>query len=363
MATIMDYLDWRGDLRFESDPFNEVDGYLLSKVGCPDYSGIVPADWAAVGIGKAVSEYFSKHGENEKQFGVLASQTIVPMLLKLPETERFRDILLSGFVNRINEITSEQFSALTLVLPDGTFYVTFRGTDDTLLGWKENMLMSVSKTIPAQEDALDYLIRAASSCKGSLIVGGHSKGGNLAVYASAKAPLEVQDRIRKVYNFDGPGFSADFFRTPGYELIRDRIRTLLPQYSIVGMLLPREENIRIVNSTRAGVAAHDGFLWEVKGPRFVRCSEFSRSTQAFENSMRNLLAEMDTEQRTEFIDELFDTLSATGAKTITDVTELHISNALKLGKKIYQQPQVHHFVFTLLELMLKDYASDYGMER
>ncbi len=358
MAVIMDYLDWRGDLPFSLDSFNEVDGYILAKFGCPDYTGAVPDTPDAISIGSAVKQYFALHGEEEgEKLGVLASSEIIPAIRRLVDLPRYREIKAACFVQRLDENVSEQFSALSLLLPDGTVYVTFRGTDDTLLGWKENLMMSVRDVIPAQQDALDYLEKTAAAFSGPLIVGGHSKGGNLAVYASANASPSVKDRIKTIYNYDGPGFAGDFFSQDGYQSIRSRIRTYLPQYSIIGMLLPREEDVTIVSSTRAGAAAHDGFQWEVLGTGFIRCTEFSRSTQAFETSMQTVLQNMVIDERVAFIDELFDTLSATGAKTITDVTEMHVRKALALGKDIYHKPEVHRFVSSLIELMIKDYKS------
>lgn len=357
MATIMDYLEWRGDLMFTLDPFNEVDGYVLAKFGCPDYTGAIPGTPDAINIGTAVEQYFALRGEEGEKLGVLASSSIIPAIRRLTELPRFRDIKAACFVQRLDEETSEQFSALSLLLPDGTVYITFCGTDDTFLGWKENLLMSVRDVIPAQQDALDYLEKTAAAFSGPLIVGGHSKGGNLAVYASANASPAVKERITAVYNYDGPGFASDFFQQDGYLRIRDRLRTYLPQYSIVGMLLPREEDVTIVSSSKPGVAAHDGFLWEVLGTGFIRCLEFSRGTQAFEASMQSMLINMNTEDRLAFVNELFDTLSETGVKTITDVTELHLRKALALGKDIYQKPEVHRFVSSLIELMVKDYAA------
>ncbi len=356
MANIMDYLSWRGDLPFSADGFNEVDNYILSKIGCPDFTGIVPENEQSISITDAVRTYYEKNGDSGSYFGVLASSSIGPMIRKLPETVRFRSLKLSGFVLKLETASTEQFSALTLLLPDGTAYISFRGTDDTLLGWKENMLLSVTNEIPSQKDALQYLTWASGIYSGPLIVGGHSKGGNLAVYAASMAGEEIQNRIITVYNNDGPGFSEEFLQSDGYQRIRPKLHTLLPQYSMIGMLLLREKNVTIVSSGRPGPAAHDGFEWEVIGPSFVKCENFSRGSLAFEESMRAVLDGMDLSTRKQFIEELFDTLSSTGAVTLTDITELQTRKALELYRDVYHQPEVHKFLNSLLEMMLKDYA-------
>ena len=261
MDNIFDYLDWRGDIPFSVSPFNEVDNYIVAKIGCCDFNGIVSGGTEPVAVGAALDAYFSLRGGDGVSFGALASPALAPLLRRLPETPRFRDLMLRCFVRRALPAMTEQFSALTVSIPDGTHYVSFRGTDDTLYAWKEDCMMALSGAIPAQRDAADYLMRTAAVLDGVLRVGGHSKGGNLAVYAAAQADAAVQDRIGIVYNNDGPGFAAEFLSSPGYLRIREKLLTLLPQYSIVGTLLEQETNCTVVRSSRFGVAAHDGFNW------------------------------------------------------------------------------------------------------
>ncbi len=356
MATIQDYLVWRGDLSFETDPLNEVDNYILAKVGCPDYTGIVPESGGAVPLRDAVPAFFGSRSKEDASFGALASGAIAPVLKKLCGTQRFGGIRLAGFTKKLESSSTEQFSALTLLLPDRTAYISFRGTDDTLIGWKENMMMSVSDAIPAQQDALAYLTAAARWCSGPLIVGGHSKGGNLAVYAAAMADPSIQRRIRAVYNNDGPGFTKEFLQKEGYLRIRPKLHTILPQFSLVGMILEREKSVSIVKSPRPGPASHDGFLWEVAGPRFVRCEQFSRSSLSFEESLRSVMEGMDVEARKTFISQLFDTLEEAGASTVTDLSEMQARKALDLFRKVRNQPEVGKFLSSLIEQMIKDYA-------
>ena len=297
MADIFDYLDFRSDLSFQVSPFNEVDNYIICKIGSYDFSGIVGEGPEPVPIKEALEKYYERYGEKGDYLGLLAARTVADVVKRLPETERFRDLRLSGYVSILDSEDTEQFSALTVTLPDGTNYVSFRGTDDTLLAWKENFLMSVEKEIPAQRDALNYLKRAAETYEGPLIVGGHSKGGNMSVFASSFAPEEVQDRIKAVYSNDGPGFYPEFIKEPGYLRIRPKLHVILPTTSIVGTLLTQDEGIEIVECDRLGVSSHDGFRWHVKGTSFVRSEKLSRSSEAYENGMQAVLNEMSIEER------------------------------------------------------------------
>ena len=355
MANILDYIGWRGDIPFSVSPFNEVDNYIVTKIGTPDLTGVVPSDSAGVSIAQAVKTYYALHGEAGDRLGALASPDITPSFRALPGTVRFAPLRLSNYVRRVIPELTEQFSALTIALPDGSHYISFRGTDDTLMAWKEDCLMAVEKAVPAQTDAVEYLTQAAALHPGPLIVGGHSKGGNLAVYAAAMAPEAVQERILAVYNNDGPGFQEDFLTQPGYLRVRSRVHTLLPQFSLVGTLMTQETNITVVRSTRPGIPAHDGFTWEVMGTRFVRCDELSRSSRAFDESMEATLRSKSLDERREFIDDLFAALTATGAVTITELTEHRLRQALSLVRSLRRSSRAKRFALDVLEGILREY--------
>ena len=357
MDHISDYLDWRGDVPFSVSPFNEVDNYIVAKIGCCDFDGIVSEGAEEMPLPAALDAFFARHGGAEISFGALASPSLAPLLRRLPDAPRFRELTLSGFVRRALPECTEQFSALTVGLPDGTHYVSFRGTDDTLYAWKEDCMMALSGAIPAQRDAADYLVWAAGAYAGTLRVGGHSKGGNLAVYAAAQAEPAVQDRIEVIYNNDGPGFDAAFLVSPGYLRIRPKLLTLLPQYSIVGTLLEQDTNCVIVRSGRFGVAAHDGFNWAVRGTGFVRCEGMSRSSRAFDATMGRILGQMDMEERREFIETLFRILSATGAVTLTDINERRLRKALSIARGMAKEKTVSRFVVEVIEQTVKEYVA------
>lgn len=357
MANINDYLDWRGDLSFSMSPMNEVDNYILAKIGCADFTGIVSEQAVSLPIGQVVGRYYSRYGDSGNYFGALASESIGPMIRRLPKTERFRDLRLSGYINRVIPQITEQFSALTITLPDGSHYVSFRGTDDNIAAWKENFMMSLDGTVPAQRDAAEYLLWAASVYPGPMIVGGHSKGGNLAVFAAASAPAAVQERITAVYNNDGPGFDGEFLSSEGYQRISDKVITLLPQFSIVGTLLTKPTSYTVVKSGKSGIAAHDGFQWEVLGTSFVRCEQLSRRSQAFDETMQKMLQRMDQKERAEFIDLFFDMLTSTGATTLTDINEHKLQKVLEIRKKLKNDKTVQRFAVDAAEQLVKEYVA------
>jgi len=197
-----------------------------------------------------------------------------------------------------------QYTALSLQTGN-SIYVAFRGTDDTIVGWKEDFNMAFSEEVPAQREAVKYI---EEEKEGSLLVGGHSKGGNLAVYASAKAKASVQERIVSIYNDDGPGFLEGFLSSPGYERISDRIHTVVPRSSIIGMLLCRKEAHRVVDSNERGIFQHDPYSWQVLGPDFIECSSLSKGALLFDESVKSWLSSISKEERSSFIDTVFDSL-------------------------------------------------------
>jgi len=357
MADLLDYLDWRGDVPFGISPFNEVDNYIVSQLSSLDLTGIVSADGEPVSIGEAVRAYRERYGRDGDRLGLLSSANTVPMVKRLPATARFRGLKLSRFVKRAVPENTEQFAAVTVTLPNGTHYIAFRGTDDTINAWKEDFLLAVEDRICAQRDAAAYLEQVAAATQGPLMTGGHSKGGNLAVFAAAQAPEAVQTRIRAVYNNDGPGFFRTFFDEPGYLRIKPKVRTILPQYSMVGTLLTQDENYTVVKCSARGIAAHDGFTWQVKGTRFVRCSSLSRRSLVFDSAMDSTLEDMTIEERRAFIDEFFGALSATGAVTLTDMTEHKLRKALSLVRTIGgRESKTRRLALLVLEQMLAEYT-------
>ena len=321
MANLFDYLDWRGDITFSEVGLNEIDSLILSTLCYVDMENIVPPDHAgrSIALVTAAKQYLHAHRGEPAYLGAIVPPQIITLLAMASKTKRFGNIRLTGYVNRVDAETQLQFSALTYVLGNGNIYVAFRGTDDTLVGWKENFNMSFMSTVPAQSEALKYLTDTAGVLGGGIYVGGHSKGGNLAVFSSVRCADEIKQRIVTTYNNDGPGFSEGFISEEDYLSIREKIKTFLPQSSVVGMLLEHEENYEVVKSTETGLLQHDPFSWSVLGGKFIYLDSISEESLRIDKAVKGWLSEMDMSQREEFVDAIYETLSASGASTLTDI--------------------------------------------
>ena len=323
MANILDYLDWRGDLTLAERGFNEVDNLLMAELCFLDFSGIVPADFSAsVSLPEAMQKYDA--ARPQETMGVLVPEQIPELGHKMAASRRFSDLTLCAYVSRTDEETQTQFSALTALLPDKTAYIAFRGTDDTIVGWKEDFAMAFRRPVAAQESAARYLADIAGLRDGPLMVGGHSKGGNLAVYAAANAPAAVQERLIAVFCHDGPGFDADFFDTPGYARVAPLVDKSVPESSIVGMLFEMREHVEdgytIVSSDGVSIMQHFALNWQVERGEFVHAGGLSASSRYLARTINGWMAKFDDEHRRRFIENLFAVLEAGGYDTFGELT-------------------------------------------
>ena len=321
MAGIRDYLAWRGDLSFAASPVNEVDSLILTEIVYMDFSGAAAEDFHhPVSLREAAEECFRLRPRRENALGLLLPDEIQDLFFEAAQTPRFRDIRLSGYEQLRDEEKEMQFAALTFDLTDTLRYVAFRGTDDSIVGWKEDFNMGFRFPVPSQEKARLYLRRAALDRPESLLfVGGHSKGGNLATFAAAKAEADVFSRIQKIYNHDGPGFPASSIASEIYQRVNDKLATTVPEASIVGQLMEYRGTARFVKSDASGPMQHDGLTWQVKGPAFDVWPEEPKILTHNRKTLHAWMREMPLEQRRNMVENLFAIRRNTSAATLWEL--------------------------------------------
>lgn len=230
---------------------------------------------------------------------------------------RFADVEMSAFCEQFDGDEQTQFAAVTYRLPNNTLVVTFRGTDDSLVGWKEDFNMAFRYPVPAQVSAADYLGKVAQLWRGSIILTGHSKGGNLAVYAAMNAEDKVKDRIEHIYSLDGPGFPEAVVRSFEYASVHERITKIVPDSSVVGMVLETPERCMVVKSDVDGIMQHFAFSWQMHGGEFAKVEDVANSSVTFNKSLNGWLSGLSEEQREHAVDALFSVLAASGADNIS----------------------------------------------
>ena len=297
-------------------PFNSVDSLILSSVSYIHFPDVIPEveNWKGIRIQELYrAEYFEEMFHN-----IPLCDPTKQLFFALAASPRFRDIRIMGYTEQFDLATEKQFSAMTFQISPNLSYVAFRGTDSTLVGWKEDFNMAFMSPVPSQEEAVRYIEKAALYCSGRLMTGGHSKGGNLAVYAAAMCRENIQCRIDKVYSHDGPGFLESTLESREFQHISDRVEKTLPQSSIVGMLLEQRENYSIVKSSKSGIMQHDQFTWEIEGNYFVSIENLTKDAKYADKTLTDWLKQIPHEDRERFVDALYSVLNANHLTTIDD---------------------------------------------
>ena len=306
---MLNYLDWRGDLPLTADPWNDVDSLIMASLCYIDLPHVSDSMLALSEVAGMLPPYTPQKGAQGSFFGSCRA-----LMAQCALSERFENILLHGYVNEVDQERAIQFSAVMADLPDGSRYVAFRGTDSSLVGWREDFSMAF-ETVPAQTAAAAYLERAARDGR-KLTVGGHSKGGNLAVYAAAHVSEEAQALIERVYSFDGPGLDDATVDSEGYARVSGKIRSFIPQSSVVGLLLAHQEEYVVVHSSAVSLLQHDPFSWQLVGRRFLEVEQVDRASQVVDQTVHEWLKQISPEERQFFVKTLFDLLESGNASNV-----------------------------------------------
>ena len=311
MANLIDYMAWRGEFPLSVSPWNEVDSLACAVLSYLNFHGVDDhRGWTlreARRIDLLIESSHPSFENRKKLFEAMA------------DSNRFGECRMHHFIALTDEELGIQFSAMCLDLPDDTMAVVFRGTDNTLVGWREDFNMAYQTRVPAQEAAGYYLAQAAKLTDRPLRLIGHSKGGNLAVYASAVAAQKIQKRVESIWSFDGPGMNLEISRTDGYERIRERIRSYIPQTSIIGLLMEYYRPYTVVRSAAKGLDQHEPMTWQVYGGHFEEMESIDRTASVTCETLHECLTNSTPEQRAAFVDALFRMADSTNATKMSDL--------------------------------------------
>lgn len=316
MTNVLDYINWRGDLTFRQDPPNAVDALIFSALAYIRYVGLEEPDRETPFTLREAAQRFFAEEDSDRRIRVKGDLELLRMAA---DSERFGMCALTSYTDLYIPEEETQFAAMTFLLDDGTAFLAFRGTDETLVGWKEDFNMSFQQIIPAQRLAQEYVERFARQSELTFRICGHSKGGNLAVFAAARSDEEIQKRILGIYNNDGPGFTEFLMGDPGYRAVVPKIHTFVPQSSVIGMLLEHEEAYTIIRSNQVSLLQHEIYSWEVVGKRFVPMEEITADSRFLNLTIKNWVSEMSTQERNQLVDTLFALLASGDVKNAADI--------------------------------------------
>ena len=319
MDTILEYIERYSDCTFEEMPFNDVDSLILCQLAYLKFDGIVPSVNSLED--SVVLKDLPQMEGYERIFSDVRYEKPNRALMKgLLESKRFRTLKMNCFIDMVEREWEMQFSAITYILENGPVYVAFRGTDENMVGWKEDFNMVYLAPVPAQEYSVKYLNTVASRVRCPFIVGGHSKGGNLAIYSAMYCKPQVREKITKVYSMDGPGFRPETLEAGDYVSLADRVVRILPHSSLFGMIFAADLSYRVIESKSIGIAQHDPYNWIVKEDHFMPVKKIYGTRMQMDNALNAWLLSLNEEQVRVFGDTMYHVMLASKTDNLIDLT-------------------------------------------
>ena len=354
MANIIDYVKWRGDISFSESPFNTVDALIFAELSYVHFDDLVPSSVVSKGIqlSSLAKKFFALRYDRNKIGAILPTEEIHELLRLAAESRRFAGVYVKGFINEVDLKAEKQFCAVCFDIGKNTTIVTFRGTDDTIVGWKEDLNMSFFTPVPSQKHAVEYLnsvIRRTE--RENYFVCGHSKGGNLASYASIKCDAAYQSKIKASFSFDGPGFKKTFVRTSKKCPILSRLYKFSPQNTLIGAIFNPVESCYYVESNAKGLYQHDAFSWQVLGKGFVFVDSPAKSSVDFHNTLENLVQNTTDVEKIALVDALYRFFTVNEATTLTDIASDKLKFVLGILKT---DDKTKKTVFGLMNKIIKE---------
>ena len=359
MANINDYLEWRGDVPLSlENAFNEIDSMILARFSYLLFNKIKMSDKETI---KSISSKM-KEFKNEEFLYNGDKQLITNLGL----ARRFRDLIVTDYVENNEKEAEKQFRGITIHINEDEMYVSYIGTDSSIYGWKEDFNMAFMENVPCQLEGKKYLEKVASKYPNKRIrIGGHSKGGNVAIYSAITASKEIQKRIIKVYNYDGPGFNKKIIEQYNKNSIISKITTYMPQDSVIGRIMGHEEKCLISLSTEKGIYQHDIYSWQVIGTDMIYSAELTNTSETMNKTITNWLENTTNDQRKMFVDTVFDLFYSTEAKTFGEMSKNISTNLPIIYKKYEEMPlEDKKMAIDMAKLFMRTYFKElFGKEK
>ena len=349
MAGINTYIKEYGDKTFNEEKFNEIDNVILSSVVYLNFDGIVPKNKKSISLCEAGNIFLYKYNYFDVSKLGIAQKVSYKILKQIVNTKRYKHIQMYNY--KYIWDTDTQFGAVCFKVKKKFIYVAFEGTDNLLSGWKEDFQMAYEFPVPSQKLAVKYLNENIKLFDKNIIVGGHSKGGNLALVSSMYCKNRINKKIKQIYSNDGPGLKKEQIESENYSKIRDRLIHLVPNYSYVGVLL-RNDKFTVIKTNRKDFMAHAVSSWQVNENEFIR-ENLSSISDSFRNSLLKWLDEHDLNQREKMISTVFKTLEESGIKNLNDF--FNLKNAITVIRNINNiDDETKKLVISLIEFNLNN---------
>lgn len=351
---LIDYVKEYGNYTFFEKEFNEVDAAILSFIIYIDFNNIVDDKNIKIRLDSALEKFLNHYDLKKFVSRGIFNKDILKLSKLLKDKNRFKDILLSNYIYDVT--FDKQFGAITMFLPTKQKIIVFEGTDHTLAGWEEDFTMVYKFFVPAQLDAVKYVNKNVSLFDKNVILLGHSKGGHLAMVGAGFCNPLIKFKIKKIYNFDGPGFRKEQIESRNFKSISKKLCHIVPYYSIVGLLLDHGNNIKSVKSSRIAIYAHSIFTWDIREDSFV-LAPLSKLSENLDKSIKLWLELHNDVERERIIKDVFDYFRKSGIENLFDIKKINnlislIKNNNELDKETKEV--LGHFIKFNLEYHLNN---------
>ena len=322
MGNLITYVQQYEAQTFQEKLVTDIDILVLTEIAYLPFDEIVSSSFeekTAISLNQLGKEFETIKEKEHKNNPFMITKERIQLLDVVSKSQRYKDIKVFGFMNDIDDELTKQFAAVCYQWEEESRWIIFRGTDESLTGWKEDFMMTYSDLIPAQIDAIEYLRKQAELFSGSLNISGHSKGGNLSLYASAMQEEDIQHRIQQIYCWDAPGVHRSILNTEGYQRVVSKAKRYIPQDSIVGLMLESQVPYHIIESQGSGISQHSALMWNIEDDHFVELTELTRNSQLTDQTFKQWTEVVSDEDLKLFFDTFFELIFEMGVETVNDV--------------------------------------------
>lgn len=360
MENILNYVHLRSDVSFQYRAFNEVDALILSELSYVDFDHILGKE--PMCLASACKQYLERYTTEQIREKFIFCRMLPDFIRSMVTMERYKNVQIRDYESQFDEEKELQFAAMTFVLPDGSLFIAYRGTDGTITGWKENLQMTYRSHLPCQKLAKEYFKKQIDSIQEQsyffglrkkkvypkIYLGGHSKGGNLAMYAA----LENEDDaslISEVFAFDAPGFRRDIWEGLKTVEALHKITNYKPKDSIIGCVLEHREQACILEASDSGLVQHDAFNWAIGPQGFVKAASLTKQSKEALAYVNRILMSKSDEDKKNYIDLIFSLTDKLDIRSIADLTEIGLKQGLSGVYEVTQMAQEERkFLFEVI---------------
>lgn len=319
MAHLIDYLEKVENLTFDQEPLNILDKVCINEIGYLTYEKWLTASDLKKPI---ILHDYAEGKELNPDYSFMVTKERVELAEAMVRSRRFASLSLSNYRSVLDKEVEKQFAAMIFSLPElGYHQLVFRGTDDSVIGWKEDFQLTYSREIPAHRSAMTFLEDHLPNLSGHITVSGHSKGGNLALYSAVQSSTSLREKIAELLLLDSPGLMKSLLEKPSYQELKARMTVIRPQDSVVGVMLYWDRPAQLVAAEGIGFAQHNTLTWEVDlaANDFAYEDQPTELSQRLEETFQEWIEALPNQELKQVCDLVFDTILDSGIESLDDI--------------------------------------------